>query len=622
MKKFTVFIISFLFVIACTFSGCAGFSINKAKYYNEVLATVGERKITRFDLLNSYNSYGKNYFQTQQGKSEQEALNETLNLLIDREALYLYALKDSQNRFTPNEYQVNNVIEEMFKSLDESMKNYLNNAEIILNVKPISTTEEDSTKDEETAYIYSKYKKRAELVRVEENNTETYKINYLDDSINQPTTVENSVISKELLTTYADSTQNLNKAVEEMRIEYLKRFYNNVKNNYGSNANQVYNKALALRVDDLIEYEYYLRDEKNKPYNTVTNDVLDRFFKRTFENSIQGQYLTNLQTEFLKTETLSTENLLNSYKTQVLKDQIIYGNNLESYKNKLKEIGTNGDSILYHPTITDDNTQFGYFMHMLISFTEEDKTYLNSIKEMSTDDERYEQKDELYENYLANMLLKPRDASTGLTGEEVVNINNVMQEYQTILGYDNYNTRLNEFIKFMYKYTGDPGLLSGGMAYVVGTNGYSQMVDEFNKEAIALMQGSDGNKVSGTNLDGNMTSWGNGKKYSELCISTHGIHLLFYVGDVKKFDNNNLPVTIGLEDKTNEFNLYYRIANPITGKTYFDLMFDTVYPAESGSAFTSNNGYSSYETAKANESKNKYGVVKYNDKIKNTKTSI
>ena len=105
-------------IVTCGLAGCATFSINKVKYYNEVLATVDETKITRFDLLSAYNSYGNSYYVQQLGQSEEEALKSTLDLLIDRELMYQYAL-DNDAMYRPTAYQVNEIIKEMFNSLDE-----------------------------------------------------------------------------------------------------------------------------------------------------------------------------------------------------------------------------------------------------------------------------------------------------------------------------------------------------------------------------------------------------------------------------------------------------------------------------------------------------------------------
>ena len=81
MKKFSAIFICLLMIITCGLAGCATFSIDKVAYYNEVLATVDETKITRFDLLTAYNSYGNSYYVQQMGQSEGEALKSTLDLL-------------------------------------------------------------------------------------------------------------------------------------------------------------------------------------------------------------------------------------------------------------------------------------------------------------------------------------------------------------------------------------------------------------------------------------------------------------------------------------------------------------------------------------------------------------
>ena len=81
VKKFSAILICLLMIVTCGLAGCASFSIDKVKYYNEVLAKVDDTKITRFDLLNAYNSYGNSYYVQQMGQSESQALQSTLYLV-------------------------------------------------------------------------------------------------------------------------------------------------------------------------------------------------------------------------------------------------------------------------------------------------------------------------------------------------------------------------------------------------------------------------------------------------------------------------------------------------------------------------------------------------------------
>ena len=621
LKKVSILIMSFLFVVACTLSGCAGFSINRVKYYNEVIATVGDSEITRFDLLNAYNSYGYNYYVTQQSYEENDALIATLDLLINREALYLYAKNDAEQRFTPTVYQVNALIEDIFDSLDEQMDTYITTAESVLNITSYSNESATESTSDDTAYIYEEYQKRAELVY--DNEKEAWVIHYLGES--EPTDTSSPIIEKSLLSSYSTSTEEYNKAISAIREKYLSQFRESLNNDYSSeNATKIYNKVISLLTDNLIEYEYYLRDENGNEYSKTTNDLLFRYFSRAFDSSIQSQYLTNVQTEYLAREdaNLSINALLDAYNQQVMYDTIVYGGDLENYKTTIQSISTDGDTIFYHPD-TEDGTQFGYFIHMLIMFDDDENALIENVSEDELND--------LYNQILAQKVIHPRDPKTGLseidktTGELVEKtINDVMDDYMKILSYDSYSARLNAFIKFMYKYTEDPGLLSGGMPYVVGTNGYTDMVEEFTAEAENLMTGKSGNQLTNSlNYEGNMTAYTPETEFSDLCISTNGLHLLFYIGDVSKFDSKGRTAIIsGDSANENQFNLYYEIINPLINQTYFDLLFDTVYPADSDGMFTSNTGYSTYETNLAETSKNTYKVVRYTDKINHTYTSI
>ena len=88
VKKFSALILCCLMIITCSLAGCAGFSIDRVKYYNEIVAKVGDTNITRYDLLSAYNNYGSTYFVDQDGQSESEAMSSTLDLLVERELLY------------------------------------------------------------------------------------------------------------------------------------------------------------------------------------------------------------------------------------------------------------------------------------------------------------------------------------------------------------------------------------------------------------------------------------------------------------------------------------------------------------------------------------------------------
>ena len=605
MKKFSALLICLLMIITCSLAGCATFSINKVKYYNEVLATVGEKNITRFDLLSAYNSYGNSYYVQQMGQSEEQALNSTLDLLIDREALYQYALSEG-DRYKPTEYQVNEIVGEIFSSMDEQMNTYVENAKKILNIKDEEETESEESSSE-TPYKLEDYtySPRAAVKSRTNGDAVEYYIEYI---VKPEEENYHKYINAEYLKDF-----NKKNTINMIKTSYFNRLELELETNEGENASILLNKAKSLMAKDLISYEYYLRDANGKEYSKETEDLLYRYFKRTFESQIQSQYLENIRVEYLKSEELSIELLTEEYSYLARMNYNTYVNDHDAYKNKMKNIGTDGDSVLYHPT-TD--TQFGYFIHTLISFDsiKENLSLIEELKEMNPTEH-----ETAYAQAISKIKVKARDLETGLVSEdaEEVSINDVIDEFNSIkTDYSTNEERMSAFIQFMFKYTSDTATLSQGMPYVVGTNGYSAMVEEFNNEAISLMEGEPGNMSNAdiSNID-------------SLCITEYGIHLLYYVGDVNSFDipyssSNNVYIQNENKEGNELFNLYTKVINPLTKQTYFDMMFDLVYPASSGEVYTSNNGYTTFEKNLTEQAKATYKVTKNTSKIKATKTSI
>ena len=646
MKKFTALFICLLMVITCGLAGCAGFSINKVKYYNEVLAEVGDTHITRYDLLSAYNSYGQSYYVSQMGKSEEEALASTLDLLIEREALYQYASNsENNNTYKPTPYQINSIVEDMFESLDNQLATYTKTAKSILNIDSEET--EESKEDEETAYLFEDYVVTNESRRAFVETTVTYytdstkstvsqtetayyttedKIIYNANLMEEPETYDKVLEDKFLNNHTADGiiTAIQNKYFSTSA-ENKGLFIKHLEETEAGNETRIYNKVLELFTADLLDYEHYLRDENGKEYSKNTNDLVYRYIERNFDSEIQSQYLENVRTEYLKKEetSLSINLLLNEFNELYTKSYNKYNNRESSYKDAMKNAGTDADSILYHPNLTEDDTQFGYFIHTLISFNETQKSLYKTMESMVREEEKADFLNLInnlfYSNAENGNLIHPRDAETGLVDTSVsYTLEQVIEEYNAITAIADYNEKMSSFINFMFKYTGDTATLNSGMPYVVGTNGYSAMEQSFTDECVKLME--TGNKgemssVSASNLGG-------------MCVTSYGIHLVMYVGEVNAYDypltDTNYAYISDVnksDDSNGVFNLYHKTLNPLTNETYFDMLFNSVYPS-SGDAevFTSENGYSAYEESLIEEVKNNVKI--YKTKLEGTKTSL
>ena len=200
---------SLLLVISCCFAGCSTFKVDEVKYYNETVAEVNGYKITRHELINSYNNYGYNYYVSQQGQSKEKALNSTLNLMIDRKLLVDYIKKD--DNYTLSNYDVNNIYQKTLDSLDSSFSSYLTSAREIFDVD-----EPEKADEEEASTVFKKadyqYKKRATL------EYGSNRIVYVDDS---EEIIEQYALDQDFVDNYSSKTKD--EIVTKIYTQFIKK---------------------------------------------------------------------------------------------------------------------------------------------------------------------------------------------------------------------------------------------------------------------------------------------------------------------------------------------------------------------------------------------------------------
>lgn len=578
MKKITVLLITLLMVVTCCFAGCSTFKVDYVKYYNEVVAEVNGYQITRHELINSYNNYGYSYYVSQQGKSQEEALKSTLNLLIDRRLLADYIKQD--DRYALTEYDINEIYQEVLDSLQSSFESYLSTAREIHNVD-----EPEATEDEEESTVYKKadyqYSKRAEL----EYGSDIIK--YLDE---KDETIVEYALDNDFVVNYASKKKS------EIVGKLYAKFMENINYNQylEENYETLTNKALSLLSKNLINYEYYLRDANGNKYSTDTPSLIKRFIERLYDNQVQTAYISNFEDYYVANETLSTSKLLNKYIELVETDHAKYTNSLTSYYDYLKTVGSDAEMVYYTPE--NATGKFGYFLHVLLPVDEDVFTALDTKEETGLYGEQ-----EFADLKTATILEQTHQERNTETGELIdgdKTIEDILQEYKNSVN------SLDDFVDFMFRYTSDTATLTADKPYVIGYDGdteYSSMVDEFTDEAIRL-------------LKNNLTK----TESNEYIVTQYGVHLLYYVGDVRAdfnyADRNSVVIS---RDDTLANNLYYTMANELIVKTYFDVLFDLVYPASTGSVYASSNGYTDYEESLVKTLKGN-NVTIYATKLNNT----
>ena len=571
---------SLLLVISCCFAGCSTFKVDEVKYYNETVAEVNGYKITRHELINSYNNYGYNYYVSQQGQSKEKALNSTLNLMIDRKLLVDYIKKD--DNYTLSNYDVNNIYQKTLDSLDSSFSSYLTSAREIFDVD-----EPEKADEEEASTVFKKadyqYKKRATL------EYGSNRIVYVDDSeeIIEPYAY---ALDQDFVDNYSSKTKD--EIVTKIYTQFIKNTNNNRYNE--KDFDKLQSKALSLMSKYLISYEYYLRDDCGNRYSTDTKSLIKRLIERVYDNEVESAYISNFEDYYVKNSVLSVTVLEEKYRELCADAHAKYVNALTDYYNYLKTIGSDEEMVYYTPN--NATGKFGYFLHTLLPLDKDIISQINDLKSMNNYGE--EELKTAINNIVVNETHQERNTETGelIDGEQ--RIGDILEEYQSSVNSE------NDFIDFMFRYTSDTATLTANKPYVIGYDGetkYSGMVEEFTNEAIRLMEN-------------NLTKTA-GQDY---IITEYGVHLLYYVGEVKAdFNYEDRNSVVASYDDTIANNLYYTYANEKIGKTYFDVLFDLCYPASSGSIYASSNGYTEYEESLIEGLKGD-NVVIYKTKLNNT----
>lgn len=582
MKKFTTIFMTLIIMLMVVLTGCSTFSIDKVKYYNEVVAKVGNENITRFELINAYNNYGYTNYVTTMGYTEKEALLETMDLLIQRKLTVKYA-KDNQSKYALSQYELKKLYRDTLDYLLESMNTNKNTARKIydLDEKENSVTEEETAETKKLSEYF--YKKR---VKIEDGQ-----IKFIDTNLEKDEGLIEPSIDEKYITNYSDYSQD--EIVNALLDKFIEEFYYNENNEDASTYRKVCDKAIELTCNNLINYEYYLRED-GKKLSTKQHDLLFRLVERSFESELENAYITKVNNVYLQEEQLSNQSIVDAYDALYKSDYAKYENDHKAYNQAI--ISTSGDLIYYHP---DTDAEFGYFLHVLLPLNnmEDDLTWLKEHRHLYTD-EQYEAKQLEYIDQIMCAERTTKDVyeqdelvfEEGIVLDDEVSILDVLNEYNANV------TDLNSFIEFMFKYTTDTATLTADMPYVIGYNPqtdeeYSSMVTNFTKEAIRLMKSNQ--KYT---------------KSNEYILTNYGVHLLYYMGPVAN--------QVVAQDVTAETIVKLDVVlNQATGETYLDRLFDLVYPEGSDGMFTSNTKYSDFENNLIDSLYSVYPVTLYDTKI-------
>ena len=491
------------------FAGCNLIEVNKGKYYNQEVITIGlkdgygdeyksyVRTYSKKDLLNAYYNYSYSY--VNQGQLDVEAgIDYAINNMINSDLLYNYV---KTNYYDNAKYDLdftdadkNDVKLEAFDSMQDSIFEIENE---IFKEWDIQFTGADDLSDEEVKTLRASYEEYTPSVVVQEiDGKEVIVLNEIEIDVHDTRVapehfiqqIRDKAVSKEAYTRYIKQLQDAAKAegVEDTSEKAV-----------------LYSEEQRL-IDAYTKSKYMEKFEKwyNKYYNFTYDSENDVY---VLNEDIQNQ-------------------IVESYKQEFIEQKDIYSQDEKAYHTAM---GDDVSKVYYHQ---NSGNEYVYVSHILLKFSD---AQLEEIGEL---DKKLESKvitQERYDELVADIANRTK-VTYEIDGIEYTA--NADEVYERITGYVNTadevinNPDANEdekhaalvekakrFNDMIYLYNDDEGIMNADYAYVVNldTNVTDKMVAPF------------ANKAREMHANGVLGS------VSDMVITEYGVHIMFYAGEVK-----------------------------------------------------------------------------------------
>ncbi len=654
MKKKVFSLVLCLVMCASVLAGCNLFGRDLETYYNTIVAQINYQysigaenysyteDITKRDLINAYNSYGYNY--TQNGYSQEEAVEMTLDTLINRSLMITEVeryYKEAGEELL-NDAEKTYLWEETYEAIYDNFRSYYND---ILGIE--DDTESDS--EETSGTVYEAYDKQATLYTKADGTLGIKKVDIVTNIRDSKHVLKNeggivydveyqddkgSYIFKDLIyeniLAYTRNTAGntgstnfrsaLNEYMSAVRENYsyldlddektcfmfeLDRIYDILKDNYMvEKYEQIYNRLASsgstvtnVKVADVVkyyennvvsDYEKYKSDS-----STFQTDILSQSTSPNYINSSEAKYFNvaviKIAFEEGKKEALDTKLTngmdINEYYSELLK--LYTSANVE-----IKDAST-GEAT--GKTIGAEN-----LLSLIKNALSSTRDYLDYNKVIN-DTEKV--------NEILDMSGVSQSASEEIKEETV---RNYIDRYNSEIAHE----KAQAFLNYYYYYNDDTTYLNQDKLSVFGiSNSGEVLYNETYSSANVSDESMESYDMYNEFQDAIKALYNNGNAkvgdVSNVVRGSDGVYILFYAGEV-----NNLFSGI-TEDFSLTQNDILKLANTtlnvFTDKTIFDQIYESLYV---------DSAYGDYEESSINRLKNSLttgndgGIVKRVDKYK------
>lgn len=523
-------------------TGCSWLKIDNEKYYNEIVVTVGDKSFTKKELIEAFNNYGYQYYESY-GLSLEESVDTTITSMIDR-----YLLSEEVKKvITLSETELLEIRKSALDYMEDSVKSY---EEAIIEewdlvVEEVEEEAEEEIRTAEESYtskvIYNR--ETGEVARVEEDK----------EVIDITGITKDSHFSKDyIFVTNA-------KVTDEAWTRYIKALQDGAKSEGRSTSEK-----------DVLEFE------ENRLIELLTNN----------------KYLEKYEESYFDRTPVNTEAVIDYYVEQYMSQYEKFTSNKQDYHTAMENASS--EYVYYH---VNSGAEYINVKHILINFTESQKdkiTKLNkrygisdvySIESIKDDNKKAE--------YNAQLDAIVGETTTTFDNQKLVELVGKDFEFDKLDAskeVDTYSkadvekivelfvkgdpqTRSERFDDLIYIFNDDPGIMNSEFDYVVNldTSVTDKMVKSFAKGARWLAKNAE-----------------QGAYRTE--VTEYGIHIIFHDGLVKNIvDVNNIEQLANKnngEMETIKEGLLYKLCTttttPDSNKTIFDLIYDKLSLDEGG----------------------------------------
>ena len=518
VRKLLTLLLVLVFAFVPLLAGCDLVTLNQGKYLSETVAQWRDVKVTKEDLIRTYNNYGNSTYDSS-GEVTKEGIERTIDLLVKRAVLVQYLISDDNGPVvTLTMAQQNEIWQNVYDSINSSIRSVEDDLRLDDDAS-LSDTTTESDEDSDVSE-YSAYKSTYTL---EQDSNGDY---YLQ-KVTEDATVEN--VSKALYDTNAVLTTS-----EKANIAYT-----NFKNNYLNYTDKsgYTDRALSKYLNNLI------RNEDGRGLSTEPKEAFLREVERIYKIYYDNEILTVFQEQFEDNTSITVDMVQAKFKELYDSQKEQYTLDSSTYKTNMQSTSTTS---YYNPS-SDVNNWFEVY-HLLVGFSDEQTTELDNLKTMLKNGEII--LDE-YNKAIANV--KNATIATNRFTGETMPYSQLLQEVQKALdSLDSTEAKIAKFREFVYAYSTDTSSITAenGM-YIPLDSSLDNMVEEFADASRELYN----TKQKGA--------------ISDYVETQYGFHIIMYTGDVA-----NVVYT----DNTNALmaKLDSTLLNNITNKTMLDKVIEQI----------------------------------------------